>query len=61
MTLAEIEVGELDRALRKERSKWIDVAREENRRHAEPEKVTISLLAALEHVLDMIPPSKPMT
>jgi hypothetical protein len=51
MKLADVEVEELVRALGMERSAWIDVASKENRRHTEPERVTICVLGALERAL----------
>jgi hypothetical protein len=51
MKLADMEIDDLVRALGHERSAWINIASEEKRRHTEAERVTISLLAALEHAL----------
>ena len=51
MKLSDIEISELVFALGMERSAWIDIAKQEGRRHTEAEKVTMSVLAALEHAL----------
>jgi hypothetical protein len=51
MKLADIEIDDLVRSLRRERSAWVKLASEEKRRHTEAERVTISVLAALEHAL----------
>ena len=51
MKLVDVEVEELVRALSMERSAWVDVASKENRRHTEPERVTICVLGALERAL----------
>lgn len=51
MKLGEIEVYDLVRALAIERSAWIKVAEDEGRRHTDSEKVTINVLAALEHAI----------
>jgi hypothetical protein len=51
MKLNELDVDDIIGALRTERSKWINVAEQEKRRHTESEKTTMCLLAAIEHVL----------
>lgn len=51
MKLADIDVADLVRALGIERSAWITTASEENRRHTDAERVTISVLAAVEGAL----------
>jgi hypothetical protein len=51
MKLADIEIDELVRALGQERSAWVKLASEERRRHTEAERMTICVLAALEHAL----------
>ena len=51
MKLAEIEIDELVHALGMERSAWIRIAREERRQHTDAERVTMCILAALEHAL----------
>ncbi|MCP3461470.1 hypothetical protein [Bradyrhizobium sp. CCGUVB23] len=50
MRLADIDVDELVRALGQERSAWINVARDEKRRSTDPERATVCVLAALDHV-----------
>jgi hypothetical protein len=49
--LADVEIDELIRALGSERSAWINQASEKGHRHTEAERVTICVLAALEHAL----------
>ena len=69
MKLADIDVDELVKALHMERSTWIKAPKEQGRRETDAEKVTICVLAALEHVfanaaassdphLGYIPPSE---
>jgi hypothetical protein len=53
MRLADINVDELVEALGKERSRWIDVAKEEGRQHTDAERVTICVLSALQHALQI--------
>ena len=55
MKLGDIELNDLVWALGQERSAWINVAREENRRHTEAERMTMCVLAALEHALAKVP------
>jgi len=50
MKLADIDVDELVKALHMERSTWIKAPKEQGRRETDAEKVTICVLAALEHV-----------
>jgi hypothetical protein len=50
MKLADIDVDELVKALHVERSTWIKAPKEQGRRETDAEKVTICVLAALEHV-----------
>jgi hypothetical protein len=51
MKLADIDAYELVKALRMERSAWIKNSKEEGRRETDAEKITICVLAALEHAL----------
>jgi hypothetical protein len=51
MKLADIDIQHLIKGLAMERSAWISVAREENRQHTDAERVTMCVLAALEHAL----------
>jgi hypothetical protein len=51
MKFADIELDDLARALAQERSAWVKVATEQGRPHTEAERVTICVLAALEHAL----------
>jgi hypothetical protein len=51
MKLADVDVYELVHALGMERSAWLNVATEENRRNTEAERITICVLAALESAL----------
>jgi hypothetical protein len=51
MRLADIDVDDLARALGMERSAWVNLARDEKRQHTDAERVTICILAALEHAL----------
>jgi hypothetical protein len=51
MKLADVDVYELVHALGVERSAWLNVATEENRRNTEAERITICVLAALESAL----------
>lgn len=51
MKLGEIDVHQFIDALGTERSAWINVAKEESRKHTEAEKTVICVLAALEHAL----------
>jgi hypothetical protein len=51
LNLADIDVYELVDALGKERSVWVNAAREEGRRPTDAERVTICLLQALERAL----------
>ena len=51
MKLADIELEDLVRALAAERTAWINAARDEVRRPTEPERVTMSVLLALERAL----------
>jgi len=51
MKLGDPDLQELVRALLKEPMGWIAVAEEEKRRPTEAERVTICVLAALEHAL----------
>ena len=51
MKLSDLDVEDVVAALRHERSKWIDVAAQEKRRHTESERTTISLLSAIENVI----------
>jgi hypothetical protein len=55
MKLGEIDLDELVRALGAERSAWIKVASEEGRRHTDAERVTMCVLAALEHIFATLP------
>jgi hypothetical protein len=55
MKLADIDVGEFIRALGNERSKWLDVVRNEKRQTTDAERTTICLLAALENVFSSLP------
>jgi hypothetical protein len=55
MKLAEIDLDDLQQALRTERTAWIKVADEEHRRPTDAERVTVCMLMALEHVLAGIP------
>ena len=48
--LADVDVDELVKALHMERSTWIKAPKEQGRRETDAEKVTICVLAALEHV-----------
>jgi hypothetical protein len=50
MKLADVDVDEVIRALGKERGKWIDVARKEERQTTDAERTTICLLAVFENV-----------
>ena len=50
MKLADVDVHELVKALHMERSAWIKNPKDEGRRETEAEKITICILAALEHV-----------
>jgi hypothetical protein len=54
MKLVDVEVEELVRALGMERSAWIYIASKENRRHTEPERVTICVLGAFERALERL-------
>lgn len=54
MKLADVDVGELVRALGKERSAWIKLKTDEKRQLTESEKATVCMLAALEHILSNI-------
>jgi hypothetical protein len=47
--LADIDVDDLVKALHMERSTWIKAPKEQGRRETDAEKVTICVLAALEH------------
>ena len=49
MKLADIDVDEFVKALHMERSAWIKAPKEQGRRETEAEKITICMLAALEH------------
>jgi hypothetical protein len=49
--LADIDAYELADALRAERSAWVKAARDEGRRPTDVERVTISVLQALERAL----------
>ena len=51
MKFGDIEIHDLVRVLGQERSAWIKVATEQKRPHTEAERVTICVLAALEHAL----------
>ena len=51
MKLSDIDIKELIAALRKERSKWIDVASEEGRKLTDAERATVCILSALENVI----------
>jgi hypothetical protein len=51
MKLADIEIHDVVQALGRERSGWVKLATEERRPHTEAERVTICVLAALEHAL----------
>jgi hypothetical protein len=51
MKLADLDVAELVHALGMERSQWIKLKQQENRELTEAEKVTVCVLAALEHAL----------
>jgi hypothetical protein len=51
MKLADIDAHELVKALHMERSAWIKNPKDEGRRETDAEKITISVLAALEHAL----------
>jgi len=51
MKLADIDVDELVKALHMERSTWIKAPKEQGRRETDAEKVTICVLAALEHAV----------
>ncbi|MFZ0093755.1 MAG: hypothetical protein WB563_01295 [Pseudolabrys sp.] len=50
MKLADIDAHELVKALHNERSVWIKNPKDQGRRETEAEKITICVLAALEHV-----------
>ncbi len=50
MKLADVDVHELVKALHMERSEWIKNPKDQGRRETEAEKITICMLAALEHV-----------
>jgi hypothetical protein len=52
MKLADIDAYELVKALGMERSEWIKFAKEEGRLNTDAEKITICVLAALEHALE---------
>jgi hypothetical protein len=54
MKLADMDIGELVLALGQERSNWIKLKTEEHRELTQPEKTTVCMLAALEHVLSNI-------
>jgi hypothetical protein len=51
MKLADVDVHELVKALGAERSAWIKIPKQEGRRETDAEKITICVLAALEHAL----------
>ena len=51
VTLADVEIDELIRGLGKARSEWINVAREEKRKHTPAELTTLCVLHALEGAL----------
>jgi hypothetical protein len=52
MNLADIDAYELVKALGMERSEWVKFAKDEGRLNTDSEKITICVLAALEHALE---------
>jgi hypothetical protein len=54
MKLADIDVDELAHALGIERNGWINLAKDEKREHTDAERVTVCILAALEHALKAV-------
>jgi hypothetical protein len=58
MKLADIDVDELVHALGMERTGWINLAKDEKRHHTDAERVTVCILAALEHALKAVASGK---
>ena len=61
MKLADIDAHELVKALHNERSVWIKIPKDQGRRETEAEKITISVLAALEHVFSHVTGASDLT